>query len=61
MELGISHEAHLCSILDVTHSKNPIEALDIETGKIPIRFILQKRILVYWLHVAKLKPESLLN
>ena len=53
-------EAYLRSLLDA-HSKTPIEALYIETGKMPIRFILQKRRLLYWHHIAQLKPESLLN
>ena len=47
-------------ILDV-HSKNPIEALYIETGKMPIRFTLQKKRLLYWHHVVNLPTEILIH
>ena len=53
-------EAYLRSLLDA-HSKTPIESLYIETGKMPLRFILQKRRLIYWHHLVNLKNDSLLK
>ena len=44
------------------HSKTPIEAHYIETGKMPIRFILQKRRLMYWYQiVANCEDDSLVR
>ena len=53
-------ELFLRSLLEA-HSKTAIEALYIETGKMPIRFILQKRRLMYWHHIVTRENDSLLN
>ena len=36
------------------HSKTPIEAFYLESGKIPLHFIIQNRRLMYWWHLVKL-------
>ena len=53
-------EMFLRSLLDA-HSKTAIEALYLETGKMPIRFILQKRRLMYWHHIVNRENNSLLH
>ena len=53
-------ELFLRSLLDA-HSKTAIEALYLETGKMPISFLLQKRRLMYWHHLVKRDKNSLLQ
>ena len=43
------------------HSKTPIEALYIETGKIPIHIIIKMRRLMYWWHLVNTKEDSMLH
>ena len=41
-------------------AKTAIEALFIETGKIPIRFIVSMRRLAYWWHLLQQDNDSML-
>ena len=43
------------------HSKIPIEAFHLESGKIPLRFIIQSRRLMYWWNLVKLSENKMLN
>ena len=43
------------------HSKTSIEAFYIESGKIPIRFIIQIRRLMYWWHLNNVPQKSLIQ
>ena len=43
------------------HSKTPIEALYIETGKIPIHIVIQMRRLMYWWHLVNTEDDSMLH
>ena len=53
-------EMYLRTLLEA-HSKTPVEALYIETGKIQLRFILQKKRLMDWHHIVNQKEDSLLH
>ena len=59
-ELEKVDEMYLRSLLDA-HTNTAIEALYIETGKMPIRFLIQKRRLMYWHHVNNASKDSLLR
>ena len=43
------------------HSKTPIEALYLESGKIPIRYIIKNRRLMYWWHLANISDDKMLS
>jgi hypothetical protein len=54
-------EMYLRKMLEA-HSKTPIEALYIETGTMPIRYILKMRRLMYWWHlIVRSKENSLIK
>lgn len=42
------------------HSKTAKEAFHLETGKLPVKFILINRRLMYWFHIISRDPNSLL-
>ena len=42
-------------------SKTPIEALYLETGKLPIKYIIQCRRLMYWWHLVKQDKNKLIS
>ena len=42
------------------HSKTAIEAFYLESGKMPLRFIIQNRRLMYWWHLVKLNDNNML-
>ena len=52
-------EAYLRSLFKA-HSKTPIEAFYLETGKYPLRYILKSRRLMYWWHMERLNGEKML-
>ena len=43
------------------HSKAPIEAFYLESGKMPIRFVIQIRRLMYWWHLNNVPETSLIQ
>ena len=43
------------------HSKTSTEALYIETGAVPLRFIIQSRRLLYWKHLISINKERLIS
>ena len=53
-------EIFLRSLLDA-HSKTASEALYIETGKMPIRFVIKMRRLMYWWHLNNSDENLLIN
>ena len=42
-------------------SKTPIEAFYLESGKLPLRFIIQNRRLMYWFHLVKIGEDKMLH
>ena len=57
---GKIDEAYLRNLFKA-HSKTPIEAFYLETGKLPLRYILKSRRLMYWWHIEKLREEKMLS
>ena len=53
-------EDYLRKLLDAP-AKTPKECLYIETGKIPIRFIIQRRRLMYWKHLVSVSQDRLIS
>ena len=43
------------------HSKTPKEALHLETGTLPFRYIIKSRRLMYWWHLVKQNDDRLLS
>ena len=43
------------------HSKTALEALFLETGKLPIKYVIQGRRLMYWWHLVNQDKNTLIS